>query len=241
MKRLGYRIVRDQSASPPNITPPAYGLEVFFALLKRYGFTPKHIIDVGANRGTWTRRALQFFPDACFTLIEPQDNLKIYIQDLLDHGCKITWHSIGVTNEPGTLPFTISYRDDSSSFASSPADENAPRIPVRVSTLNDIVATAGLPIPEMIKIDAEGLDLKVLAGASELLGKTEVFFVETAICSVGFENTIERVVRAMNEAGYRVVDITDINRSVKFGVLWLCELAFLRNDSLLFQSVTTFE
>jgi hypothetical protein len=30
-------------------------------------------------------------------------------------------------------------------------------------------------MPDMVKIDAEGLDLKVLAGGSNLLGKTEVF------------------------------------------------------------------
>ena len=41
----------------------------------------------------------------------------------------------------------------------------------------------------------------------------------------------------MDEAGYKVVDITDINRSPKYGVLWLCELAFLRNDSTLFDTV----
>ena len=50
------------------------------------GFAPKHIIDVGANRGLWTRTALQYFPDAHYTLIEPQDHLKTHIQDLLDRG-----------------------------------------------------------------------------------------------------------------------------------------------------------
>jgi hypothetical protein len=37
------------------------------------------------------------------------------------------------------------------------------------------------------------------------------------------------------------VDITDINRSPKYGLLWLCELAFLRNDSTLFDSATAYE
>jgi hypothetical protein len=45
----------------------------------------------------------------------------------------------------------------------------------------------------------------------------------------------------MDEAGYRVVDITDINRSPRHGVLWLCELAFLRNASPLFTNVTSYE
>jgi len=239
--KLGYRIVRDERLPHSSVPPPAYGLEAFFSLLKRYGFNPKHIIDVGANKGTWTRRALPFFPNTCYTLVEPQDYLKVYIQDLLDSGCKITWINAGVADQSGTLPFTISYRDDSSSFAPTSVDASSPRISVRVTTLNQIVSTASAPPPEMVKIDAEGFDLKVLTGATDLLGKTEIFFVEVTICSTGYENTIARVIHTMDEAGYKVVDITDINRSPKYGVLWLCELAFLRNDSPLFESVTAYE
>jgi FkbM family methyltransferase len=239
--KFGYRIVRDGPLSHASVPPPAYGLEPFFSLLKRYGFSPKHIIDVGANKGTWTRRALPFFPEACYTLVEPQDHLKAHIQDLLDRGCKITWINAGVADRSGTLPFTISHRDDSSTFAPTPIDAAAPRIPVHVTTLDEIVATAIGPAPEMVKIDAEGFDLRVLAGASALLGKTEIFLVEVAICCSGYENTVARVIQSMDKAGYKVVDITDINRSRKYGVLWLCELAFLRNDSALFGTVTSYE
>jgi FkbM family methyltransferase len=185
--------------------------------------------------------ALTFFPDAQYTLVEPQDHLKSNIQDLLDRGCKITWINAGVADHSGTLPFTISYRDDSSSFAPAPVDAAAPRISVRVMTLNEIVSAASAPRPEMVKIDAEGFDLKVLTGASDLLGKTEIFFVEVTICSPNYENTIARVIHRMDEAGYKVVDITDINRSTKYGILWLCELAFLRINSSLFDTVTSYE
>jgi FkbM family methyltransferase len=239
--KFGYRIVRDGSPPQPSVPPLAYGLEPFLSLLKRYGFHPKHIIDVGTNKGTWTRRALPFFPDAHYTLVEPQDHLKVHIQDLLDQGCKITWINAGVADHSGALPFTISYRDDSSTFAPTPVNAAAPRISVCVTTLNEIVSAASAPPPEMVKIDAEGFDLKVLAGASDLLGKTEIFFVEVAVCSSGYENTIARVIHRMDQAGYKVVDITDINRSPKYGVLWLSELAFLRNDSSRFDTVTSYE
>jgi FkbM family methyltransferase len=239
--KFGYRIVRDGSLTQTSVPTPSYGLEFFLSLLKRYGFNPKHIVDVGANKGTWTRRALTFFPDARFTLIEPQNHLKVHIQDLLDRGSKIAWINVGVADQSGILPFTISYRDDSSSFAPTPIDAAAPRISVLVTTLNEIVLTADAPAPEIVKIDAEGFDLKVLAGASDLLGKTEIFFIEVSICSPDYENTIARVIHRMDEAGYKVVDITDLNRSTKYGVLWLCELAFLRNDSALFDTVTAYE
>jgi FkbM family methyltransferase len=48
-------------------------------------------------------------------------------------------------------------------------------------TLNEIVASSNAPFPEKVKVDVEGFDLKVLAGASELLGKTDIFLVEAAV------------------------------------------------------------
>jgi FkbM family methyltransferase len=242
--KFGYRLVRKKPVIQVNepAPQPAYGLEPFLGLLKRYGFDPKQVVDIGANRGTWTRKAVEFFPTAQYTLIEPQDQLKTYIQDLFDRGIKINWINAGVSDTPGTLPFTISYRDDSSTFLSLPEDASTQKILVPVKTLNEIVSSSGGPVPQMVKIDAEGLDLKVLAGASDLFGKTEIFFVEVAIwANHPYQNTIPKVVSVMEQAGYHIADITDINRSSKYGVLWLCEFAFLRNGSPLFDSVASYE
>jgi FkbM family methyltransferase len=238
LKRFGYRLSSQHTA------PQAYGLDCFFALMKRRGFAPRHVIDVGANKGNWTRAAIKFFPDAHYSLVEPQDHLKIHVQDLIDRGYKIQWIHAGAGEKSGTLPFAVSSRDDSSSFVpgqrqAQSADPQPPL--VRVTTLNEIAASSSAPPPDMVKIDAEGFDLKVLAGGSELLGKTDIFLVEAMICEPSYENTIARVIERMAAAGYRLIDITDLERSPKHGVLWLCEVAFLRNDSRWFDGVTTYE
>lgn len=234
--KLGYRLVRLETTKPL--------LENFFFTLKRLGFAPKHIIDVGANRGGWTRRAVEFFPDARYTLVEPQDELKTHIQDLLAAGHKIQWINAGAGDVAGELAFTVSHRDDSSSFALSREEADAsgyPQVIRPVRTLNEIVATTGAPLPEMIKIDAEGFDLKVLAGASDLLGKTDIVFVEAGVCANNFDNTMAKVIARMADAGYRVIDITDLNRSPKDNVLWLCELAFGRIGSHVLDEANSYE
>ena len=63
LRKFGYRIVRIEDGPRPS-----EGLDPFFTLLKRLGFAPKHILDIGANRGLWTREAIKFFPDARYTL-----------------------------------------------------------------------------------------------------------------------------------------------------------------------------
>jgi FkbM family methyltransferase len=238
--KFGYRVVRIRRQEE---TAPSEGLEPFFALIKKLGFAPKHIIDVGANQGQWTRTAIKYFPEAQYTLVEPQDHLKSYIKDLVDEGYKIQWIHAGAGNAAGTLPFTVAQRDDSSTFALSEEEARKAGLAqtrVAVRTLNEIAAGSGALAPDMVKIDAEGFDLRVLAGASELLGKTEIFLVEACVCC-GYENSAAAVVEFMAGAGYRLMDITDLNRSPRHGVLWLCELAFVRKGSGLLEGVEAYE
>jgi FkbM family methyltransferase len=202
-------------------------------------------VDVGANRGTWTRAAFKYFRDPFYTLVEPQDHLRSYSQDLVAQGCKLNWINAGCGDFCGTLPLIVSYRDDASTFVDRHNNPMAQRITVPMITLNKLVASSGAGFPEMVKIDAEGFDLKVLAGASDLLGKTDIFLVEAAVWGVGAgranDNSVAEVVSFMAKAGYNLMDITDINRSPKNGVLWLCELAFLRDGSPLLDAALSYE
>ena len=92
----------------------------------------------------------------------------------------------------------------------------------------------------MIKIDAEGFDLRVLDGCSNFIGTTDVFSSEAGICADDVENTAATVIGRMAEAGYRLIDIPDITRSPKYDVQWLCDLAFLRTGSRLLESANSY-
>src|ERR1051326_916770 len=102
---VGYKLVTLEAAQP------SWGLTHFFPLLQRFGFAPRHIWDVGANRGDWTRAAVRYFLNAEYTLIEPQENLKTSLADLMQAGRKIRWVNAGAGNEPGILPLFISAKD----------------------------------------------------------------------------------------------------------------------------------
>jgi FkbM family methyltransferase len=200
-----------------------------FLLLKNAGFNPTHILDIGANHGFWSREVLTYFPNANYTLIEPQERLKTSFADLLESP-KFTYLPIGVGPEPGHFNLTITERDDSCNFRLTEEEANQrglSQIQVQVDTIDHIVEKSSYGVPQLIKIDAEGIDLQVLKGATSVFGKTEVILIEAAIVNPVFENTAQAVINAMDGYGYKLFDITDLNRPFANNVLWLVELMFV--------------
>lgn len=207
----------------------------FFKTIIALGFSPNHIVDIGANRGNWTREALIYFPDAIYTLFEPQAQLKKSMKDLLQKP-NVECLNIGVGRKSADLQFTIVDRDDSCSFMYSKEDAKLMgyhQITVPVVALNDFFKESSKPIPDLIKIDAEGLDLDVLKGATNFLGKTEIILMEAAVVCDVFDNDIKTVIDEMNTYGYKLFDITDLNKPFKKQVLWLTELAFILKGGFL--------
>jgi FkbM family methyltransferase len=238
LRPFGLRLARLQSLQRQD-----YGAGVLFSTLTRFGFSPRCVLDVGANHGNWTREALKYFPGADYLLVEPQDHLKVHVQDLIDAGHKIQWINAGAADECGIMTFYASERDDSSTFLPQekhPQKRTTSETAVEVLTLDAIVAKYKVPAPDMIKIDAEGFDLKVIEGATSLIGKTDVFLLEAGV-ACPFENSVLRVINKMDELGYQLMDITELNRSPKYTVLWLTELAFLRKSCPLLASVDRYE
>jgi len=221
-----------QNEEKPNYENKNILIHNGFNLLKKKGFIPHHIMDVGANHGTWTREVMTVFPDANYTLIEPQKWLSESFNDLLQLS-NFNFLPIGVGKDKGEFMFTIVDRDDSCSFRVSEKEaieQGYKQIPIPVNTINEIVKTERFGIPDLLKIDAEGLDLEVLDGATNILGKTEVILLEASVVNPVFTNDLQTVVNYMNNKGYKLFDITDLNRPFENKVLWLVELMFIKKE-----------
>jgi FkbM family methyltransferase len=236
INKLGYTLNKVQTTKPVNASSKDYLLINFYNIIKNMGFIPLHIVDVGANHGTWTREALCHFPEAYYTLLEPQNWLKKSFQDILDANSKVQYYPVGAGEKEGSFQFTIVDRDDSCSFRYSQEDAKAAgfeQIEIPVVTLNSLLLNSELPVPDIIKIDAEGLDIAVLKGASNFFGKTEIFMVEAGVVNKSFDNSFLKLINFMDENNYRLFDITDINRPFQPQVLWLVELVFVKKDGFI--------
>lgn len=232
---LGYKITKTNKFRGASFYSKESLLENFYLTLKEAGYKPKFVIDIGANTGAWTKEILNYFPDVSVLMIDPQESLKYKFQDILND--KITYLPVGVGDKNDVLKFTLHRRDDSSSFIYSEEDakeQGLEQIEVPIKTLNSIIKENSLSYPDLVKIDAEGLDLEVIDGATDLYGKTEIFMVEAAVGCKNYKNTVLKMINKMDDAGYQLFDITDLNRPFqKTPLLWLVELVFVKKDSVL--------
>jgi FkbM family methyltransferase len=215
-----------------NYSPSIFLIEKFFQNLKLTNFKPRLMLDIGSHTGYWTRHFLKYFKDCECHMFEPQNHLHKHCSDItsLDN---VYIHSLGIGETTEDKAFTYVERADSCTFNISKTDADKKgykQETLKVITLNDFLDQNNLSKPNIIKIDAEGLDLAVLRGASSILGNTEIILLECSIGEVDSDNSIYNVIQFLHSKNYRVFEITDMIRS--FGnTTWLCEICFILKGS----------
>lgn len=216
--------------------------EVLCRLLVSQGFRPRHIVDIGGNYGNWTRTVLRAFPEAKVTMFEPQTRLAEKHVDLAaDPRVRIEYAGVG--DFDGSAAFSFHERDDSCSFLYSSEEasrQGMPQETMPIRRLDTAMAESPFGPPEMVKIDAEGLDLQVLAGGPETIAGAQIVLIEATVANGVYPNTAAIVFARMDELGFRLFDITDLNRTPERGVLWLIEAVFVRKDTELARKVQVY-
>ncbi|WP_149586921.1 FkbM family methyltransferase [Tabrizicola flagellatus] len=230
------RLKGKQGKNEPNPT------EVLCRLLASQGFRPRHIVDIGGNYGHWTRAVLRVFPETKVTMFEPQTRLAEKHVDLAEDP-RVRIEYAGVGDFDGSAAFSFHEDVGSCSFLYS-SDEAArqgmPQETIPIRRLDTAMAESPFGPPDMVKIDAEGLDLKVLAGGPETIAGAQIVLIEATVANGVYPNTAAIVFARMDELGFRLFDITDLNRTPERGVLWLIEAVFVRKDTELASKVQVY-
>lgn len=215
----------------------------FFDCLVRIGFEPRHVVDIGAHQGGWTRTSMRYFPSARYTLFEPQRELLESQADL--DVPNVTRVYVGVGPVSGTQSLTAHERADSYSFAWSEEEAGSlgrEQVDMDVVALDDYLGgQEDIPPPDIVKIDAEGWDLEVLKGAEKSIAAAEVVLIEAGVMNKRFRNTAHKVIDAMAAKDFVLFDVTDLNRTARDGALWNVELAFVRKGGSIDSAVDSYQ
>jgi FkbM family methyltransferase len=187
--------------------------------LKALGFAPAAIYDIGAYRGGWTRLASEVFPEAAFVLFEAN-------ADNAAHLSPLRHFTVALSAEDGEKSLFLPREGDAtgtSLYRENSAHYDAQNLVVRkvtTSRLDTLVAAERLPPADLIKIDVQGAELDVIAGAKAALSRCEALIAELSLASYNKDAPlIGETLPAITQLGFRCVDICELHRAGAGNVL----------------------
>ena len=177
------------------------------------------VFDVGAHVGQTAARLLTAFPKARIYSFEPDPRSFAALREFASTTKRIEAVNAAVGDTDGEATFFVNQFDQTNSLL--PGDPHAgqylldaggltPRaeLTVPVLTLDRFCAAHGVDRIDVLKLDAQGYELRVLDGARELLGRTAVPLIYVEVCFVRFydgQPLFPDIYRHLFERGYRLV------------------------------------
>jgi FkbM family methyltransferase len=192
--------------------------------LRKLGFNPRVVIDVGAHVGTF--ELYEVFPQSKHLLIEPvkehESQLLKICKQLPDAEVIIA----AAAKASGTVTLCLTPNFQYASIVKT-ADENidCSYRTVEAIALDDVCRDKNLNGPYLIKIDVDGLEVDVLKGAVHILNETEYVIVETTLFGQFYD-----VMDFLRNHGFVAYDIVDNLYRPTDDALWQVDTAFVRKD-----------
>jgi FkbM family methyltransferase len=218
----------------------------FLSYVKKYGFRPNTIIDIGVGYGTeWLYAS---FPEAHMILVEANRTFAKSMQTILmKFRGEAHFTAVGGSIGNNTMlvnsvcPTSSSLVKLNSSYRQQLIEHNILKdeykITVDITTL-DSMKFERLEQPILMKLDIEGSEMEALQGGHTLLSRTEMLIVELSVTE-RFEGapSCAEFLSFLEASGFAMFDVVDLSQLGADGPLVSMDLAFLREDSQLWSSV----
>lgn len=219
--RSASRLLHSTSRSPASA--PAAAAQGLAADLKRlFPDGAATAFDVGAYVGDFAALVHDAFPTARVWCFEPFAPSYERICTRFSGAEWVTAQNVALSNESGSAELIVAPDLTTNSLVSSVITNGTfasglPRVIVQVKTLSECAEEIlGSDHLSILKVDAEGNDLRVLTGAEDLLRAerieaihVEVMFMEHFQGGAGF---IE-ICQYLQEFGYRLFSLYDLKRN----------------------------
>jgi FkbM family methyltransferase len=171
------------------------------------------IVDVGANRGQFALFARHAFPEARILSFEPLSSPRAVFVKLFCDDRLVTLYPFALGSRSARTTIHIAADDDSSSLLPVGQEQmNAfgTRVVgtenVQVARLDQLLASAPLAAPALLKIDTQGYELQVLEGCGDLLCRFDAIYAELSYVELYRGQALAGEVMAFTQGrGFRTV------------------------------------
>ncbi len=221
IRRSGYQVCR-VPANRFDATSDA------LSLLRSFGYTPRVIVDAGANMGEWTRMAHPIFPDAIFHVIEPQPgchaSLRSLMREIQGH-----LHTVAVS-EPEVTAIHIAGDGlgSTGAYICSPT-EREDTIQVPSKALDNLV-TVTKADRALVKLDLESHELVALRGATNLLRACEVVLTEVSFYHLAAPVFLD-IANFLRTHGFELFDFAALSAPISHRRLRSGDAVFVKTSS----------
>ena len=220
---FGYQITRDLTQR--------HSLAGVLEQVKKLGFEPQTVIDVGVAHGTF--ELYETFPDATHLLIEPLVEFEDDLKNIANQYSNVEYVIAAASSKQGTMEFTV--RDEL--VLSSSLDEmdgshiNGTLREVRTTTIDNLCHEKHLSGPYLIKVDVQGAELDVLDGVKKVLAESELVVLEVSLFQLFVDGPqFYDVVNYMKERQFVVYDIFGWHTRLLDEALAQVDLAFVKEN-----------
>jgi FkbM family methyltransferase len=187
--------------------------------LKQLGVRPRVIVDVGANRGQFSSACVAYFPDSRVFAVEAIPAARARLEVLFAGHPNVSVVSAAVGARAERRIFHVNEFSHSSSFL--PLHANHKRafahaiktepVELEIVALDQLIFEGRLELPDLLKLDVQGFELEVLAGAANTLPETRWIVLETAFTQLyEGERLFAEVHEHMRSVGYEVQSPLDV-------------------------------
>lgn len=153
------------------------GVDVFYDL--RYllpGYRVELILDIGANVGRSALHYVRTFPNARIISVEPVAASYAELRAATAAHPQVECVRAALSDRNGELWMALGEDTSMNRVVAEGADGNTERVPAR--TLDDLLGERGITQVHYLKIDTEGAERAVLAGAEQALSHGRIDLIE---------------------------------------------------------------
>lgn len=202
--------------------------------MKKLGFTPRSVFDVGAYQGDFTAMCLDLWPDCEIHSFEAlPEKLKQLQSRFKNKKVRIVGNLVG--DEQKDVQFFAD--ETASSILESQEFTPKKKLNLRMITLDHYVSQNNLPAPNLLKIDTQGYEYPILQGFGKNLEKVEALLLELNFIEIYHKVTLaHKIIQYLSEFGFVVYDICEIHRRpldralIQMDFLFVKESSHLRKD-----------
>jgi FkbM family methyltransferase len=198
------------------------------------GFRPSVVYDIGAHAGCWAEMCQAIYQPKTCCLFEPQDE---YLKQAgkrqpSDANWMFFPVALGEVEHEETMRLT---KDRTASSLLPPLQNGwlqagtteIGQAQVQVLPLDQLAHKEKLPLPDLVKIDVQGFEAKVIAGGTSTLRGAQRIVVEASLIPIyKGQPLLPEVLSTLTQFGFRLTDISDACRSWPNDELWQVDLWF---------------